>query len=141
MHPQKILTEQIPKKTAPCSHINSFSSVQNDKLLSNHMYCRQLQMHQFKPSRWRKVKSRELQCWQRKKNRYEPIYWYFILYYMHFTRVDLGVGRRGPGHPFFFEILWYFYRILRKIKSIYTAGIRNLKIRGREARTGTGLEE
>ena len=70
------------------------------------MYCRQLLMHQLKPSRWRKVKSRELQCWQRKKNRYEPIYWYFILYYMHFTRADLGVGRRGPGLPFFFEIFY-----------------------------------
>lgn len=24
------------------------------------------------------------------------------------SRADLGVGRRGPGHPFFFEILQYF---------------------------------
>ena len=37
------------------------------------------------------------------------------------SRVDLGVGRRVCGHPFF-EILNYFYRILRKMKSIYIAG-------------------
>ena len=36
--------------------------------------------------------------------------------------MDLGVGREGLGHPFFFEILCYFYRILRKVKSIYIAG-------------------
>ena len=38
------------------------------------------------------------------------------------SRVDEGVGRRVRGHPFFFEILNYFYRILRKMKSIYIAG-------------------
>ena len=38
------------------------------------------------------------------------------------VKVDLGVGREGLGHPFFFEILCYFYRILRKVKSIYIAG-------------------
>ena len=32
------------------------------------------------------------------------------------------MGRGGLSHPFFFEILYYFYRILRKIKSIYIAG-------------------
>ena len=32
------------------------------------------------------------------------------------------MGREGLGHPFFFEILCYFYRILRKVKSIYIAG-------------------
>ena len=35
--------------------------------------------------------------------------------------MDLGVGQEGRSHPFFFEILYYFYRILRKIKSIYIA--------------------
>ena len=38
------------------------------------------------------------------------------------SRADLGVGRGGRGHPFFIDILYYFYRILRKIKSIYIAG-------------------
>ena len=38
------------------------------------------------------------------------------------SRADLGVGRRGRSHPFFSEILYYFYRILRKKKSIYIAG-------------------
>ena len=37
-------------------------------------------------------------------------------------RADLGVGRGGRAHPFFFEIKYYFYRILRKTKSIYIAG-------------------
>ena len=39
-------------------------------------------------------------------------------------RVDLGVGRTrgGRAHPFSFEILYYFYRILRKTTSIYVAG-------------------
>ena len=31
-------------------------------------------------------------------------------------RADLGLGRGSRGHPFFFEILYYFYRILRKNK-------------------------
>jgi len=38
------------------------------------------------------------------------------------SRADLGVGRGGHGHPFFIEISNYFYRILRKMKSIYIAG-------------------
>ena len=34
---------------------------------------------------------------------------------------DLGVGRWSRGHPFCFEILYYFYRLrLRKIKSVYS---------------------
>ena len=33
--------------------------------------------------------------------------------------------RGGRGRHFFFEILNYFYRILRKIKSIYIAGKRS----------------
>ena len=32
------------------------------------------------------------------------------------------MGRGSRGRHFFFEILYYFYRILRKIKSIYKAG-------------------
>lgn len=36
------------------------------------------------------------------------------------SRADLGVGRGGPGHPFFF--FYYSYRILRKKESIYKAG-------------------
>ena len=32
------------------------------------------------------------------------------------------MGRGGRGHLFFFEILYYFYRIFRKIKNIYIAG-------------------
>ena len=36
--------------------------------------------------------------------------------------VDLGVGRGGRGHPFFLEIVFYFYRTLRKIKRISMAG-------------------
>ena len=35
---------------------------------------------------------------------------------------DLGVVRGGRDRHFFFEILYYFYRILRKIKSVYKAG-------------------
>ena len=35
---------------------------------------------------------------------------------------DLGAGRGDHGYPFFFEILYYFYKILRKIKSVYLAG-------------------
>ena len=31
-------------------------------------------------------------------------------------KADLGAGRGDRGHPFFFEILYYFYKILRKIK-------------------------
>ena len=38
------------------------------------------------------------------------------------SRVDLGVGRGVRGHAFFFEILNYFYKILRRMKSIYIAG-------------------
>ena len=38
------------------------------------------------------------------------------------ARADLWVGLGGLGHPFFFKILYYFYRILTKIKIIYKAG-------------------
>ena len=38
------------------------------------------------------------------------------------SRVDLGVGRGGRGHPFFLEIVFYFYRIIRKIKSGWQVG-------------------
>ena len=38
------------------------------------------------------------------------------------SRADLGVGRGGGGHPFSIDILYYFYIILRKMKSIYIAG-------------------
>ena len=38
------------------------------------------------------------------------------------SRADLGVGRGGHGHLFFFEIVFYFYRILRELKSISMAG-------------------
>ena len=36
-------------------------------------------------------------------------------------QADLGAGRGDRGHPFFFEILHYFYKILWNIKSIYIA--------------------
>ena len=38
------------------------------------------------------------------------------------SRPDLGVVQGGRGHPFLIDIWNYFYRILRKIKSIYIAG-------------------
>ena len=38
------------------------------------------------------------------------------------TRANLGVGRGGHGHPFFFEIMYYLHRILKKIRSIYIDG-------------------
>ena len=38
------------------------------------------------------------------------------------SRADSVVGRGGHGHPFFIDILNYFYRILTKMKSIYIAG-------------------
>ena len=36
-------------------------------------------------------------------------------------------GRGGRGHPFFFEILYYCYRIVRKIKSISSADVHDVE--------------